>query len=175
MTDATVDTATTDSAETEADTQGSPEALGDGGKKALDSEREARKQADKDARAAKAELKKLQTTLQEIEDRDKPELEKAATAASRASADRDEALRERDEAIVSLLRFQVAAEKGLTGEAVELLSGSSREELESRADAIVALIEGAKPKGGPHVPEEGKTPEGVSDADVLARQIMLGQ
>jgi len=170
MTDNTnTDSATeTAAADTTQAVEGSPEALGEAGKKALDAEREARKQADKAAKAAAAELKKLQDRLQQFEDRDKSELDKASEAAARAA-------KERDDAVVALLRYEVAAEKGLTGDAVNLLSGGSREELEARADSILKIIEGAKPKSGPVVREEGKTPDSALDTDSLARGILLGQ
>lgn len=38
-------------------------------------------------------------------------------------------------------RLEVASERGITGDAVNLLTGSSREEIEAKADALLALIE----------------------------------
>lgn len=176
MTDATntESTETTTAPVEGAATEGSPEALGEGGKKALDAEREARKEADKAARAAKAELKALAAEVEALKDRDRTDIERAEAAKKRDQEEKDALARERDEAVTALLRYEVAAEKGLTGEAVNLLSGGSREELEARADSILALLDAAKPKNGPVVPAEGKSPAGVTDTDAFARELLLG-
>lgn len=47
---------------------------------------------------------------------------------------------EAESAKTALLRYEVAAEKGIPSEAIRLLAGSSREELEEAADALVALM-----------------------------------
>lgn len=55
----------------------------------------------------------------------------------------DELARERSEASnarAELLRLQVAAKHGLSGDALDLLSGSTEEELESRAEKLKSLI-----------------------------------
>lgn len=45
------------------------------------------------------------------------------------------------------LRLEVASERGIAGDAVALLTGSTREEIEAKADALLALIESnSKPK-----------------------------
>lgn len=75
----------------------------------------------------------------EFEDRDKTELQKAverAEAAERAAT----------KATGQLLRFRVAAEKGLTGDWADRLRGESQEELEADADR---LLEQLKPAGPP--------------------------
>ena len=176
MTDATTNTEavdTTTDVDT-ADTQDSPEVLGEGGKKALEAEREARKKAEKDRRAADAQLKSLTAEVEALKDRDRTDIERAEAAKKRDQEEKDALARERDEAVTALLRYEVAAEKGLTGEAVNLLSGGSREELEARADSILALLDAAKPKNGPVVPAEGKSPAGVTDTDAFARELLLG-
>lgn len=54
---------------------------------------------------------------------------------------------EAEAARISLLRYEIAAEKNIPAEAIRLLNGSSREELEEAADALVALIAAqSKPK-----------------------------
>jgi hypothetical protein len=50
------------------------------------------------------------------------------------------ARKEAESAKVSLLRYEVAAAKGIPAEAVKLMSGASREELEESADTLMALI-----------------------------------
>lgn len=134
------------------------EPLGEPGKAALVAEREARKTAEK-------ELKALRGKVQEFEDRDKTELERAQAAVEAAA-------RERDEATSALLRYEVAAEKGVPNDALPLLSGSTREELEAKADSILSLIKASKP--GPVVPLEGKSPDRGTDVDQMARDILLG-
>lgn len=47
---------------------------------------------------------------------------------------------EAESARVALLRYEVAAEKNIPSEAIRLLNGSTREELEEAADALVALM-----------------------------------
>ena len=94
-----------------------PDDLGEAGKKALDKERVARREAEKQA-------KDLADRLAAIEDKDKSEVErltaKAADAEKRAS-----------DAEAKVLRFEVAAEKGVKA---KWLTGASREELEAAAD-----------------------------------------
>lgn len=132
--------------------------MGEPGKAALVAEREARKTAEK-------ELKALKSRVQEFEDRDKTELERAQAAAEAAA-------RERDEATAALLRYEIAAEKGVPNDALALLTGSTREELEAKADSILALVKTVKP--GPVVPQEGTAPANVAGTDELARNILLG-
>lgn len=91
--------------------------LGDGGKKALDAERKARREAETKA-------KDLETRLQALEDREKTELQKAIERAETAE-------RKITDAEAKSLRLEVAAEKGVKA---RWLTGSTREELESAAD-----------------------------------------
>ncbi len=59
--------------------------LGDAGQKALTTEREARKAAEREAREAKAAREAAEKKVQEFEDAKKSELEKAQAAAERAA------------------------------------------------------------------------------------------
>jgi ElaB/YqjD/DUF883 family membrane-anchored ribosome-binding protein len=117
------------------------EPLGDGGKKALDAEREARRQADK----ALADLRK------EIEDSKKTAEQKASDALNAAQ-------RTADENAARALRYEVAAAKGLDLSLAARLSGTTKEELEADADSLMALIPKAPtppaPPAGPVVPGE---------------------
>jgi hypothetical protein len=47
---------------------------------------------------------------------------------------------EAESARTALLRYEIASEKNIPAEAIKLLSGSTREELEEAADALVALM-----------------------------------
>lgn len=47
---------------------------------------------------------------------------------------------EAEQASAKVLRYEVATEKGIPAEALDLLTGSSREDLEAAADKLIALI-----------------------------------
>lgn len=116
------------------------EPLGAPGLAALKSEREAKAIAEKRAAAAEARIK-------EFEDRDKTEAQKAADALAAAQA-------ELAELTVAKTRAEVAAAKGVPA---NLLSGSSQEELEASADALIAFR--GEPAKGPVIPGQGKAPD----------------
>ena len=101
--------------------------------------RERSKFADYDEVKAKADK------LAEIEAANLTEAEK--TAARLEAAEKRAA-----ELEIKASRAEVAAEKGVPA---ELLSGSTREELEASADALIAFK--GVPASGPYVPAEGKS------------------
>jgi hypothetical protein len=117
--------------------------------------RELRKQAaDSRTRAVEAEEK-----LKEIADREKSESERLTEQATTAKA-------EAEEAKAKLLRFEIAAERELDLRAAGFLTGTTREEIEARADELVALLaERAEPKkptldgGARKTPEKRGSPE----------------
>ncbi len=134
--------------------------LGDGGKKAIDAERDARKKAEADLNALR----------QEIEDSKKTADQKAADALAAARA-------EAEQSRAQALRYEVAARKGLDLALAARLTGSTKEELEADAEALMALIpkaQQAETPNGPTVP--GQQPGGPqapatitqSDLDALA-------
>lgn len=112
------------------DTDGA-EDLGDAGKKALDRERKARRDAEK-------QLSDLQTRLKEIEDKDKGEVEKLREENAQLEKDLADVRAQK-------LRLEVAAEKGVKP---RWLTGSTREEIEQAADEYLE----------DHPPAEGATP-----------------
>lgn len=117
-----------------------PADLGDAGKKALEAERKAR-------RDAEAQLKQIQDELQSIKDRDKSDGEKLAeklAAAEKRAADAE----------TKALRLEVAAEKGVKA---RWLTGSTREELEQAADEYLA----------DHPPATGDKPAPAKPAEDL--------
>lgn len=88
---------------------------------------------------------------------------------------------EAESARTALMRYEIASEKGIPAEAISLLQGSSREELEEAADSLLKLIANqSKPK--PPLPDElqGKPASGapgqITDRNVLksmtAQEIM---
>lgn len=70
----------------------------------------------------------------EYETSQKSDHEKLADELARVKA-------EASQASLTLLRYEVATEKGLHGAALDLLTGSTREELEANAEKLNSLIE----------------------------------
>ncbi|HLP97661.1 MAG TPA: hypothetical protein VK149_04370 [Sideroxyarcus sp.] len=90
----------------------------------------------------------------EYEAAQKPEQERVAEQLAAAKA-------EAESARTTLMRYEVAAEKKIPAEAVKLLSGSSREELEEAADALLALIAQSKPNTPKPNEMQGKPATGL--------------
>lgn len=151
------DTSTT--TETTTTTTDQPDDLA-GLRSALDKERSARRDAEKTARENADAAKRLAL----FEDAQKSETQKLAERAERAERDTRAAQ-------VGMLRYKVAAAKGLTGDAVEFLSGGSEEELAANADRLLALVGGSSAappspslSGGP------RPPAPALDMNTLIRQ-----
>lgn len=105
------------------------------------------------------EAASYRTKLKEIEDRDKSETQKAA--------DEAEAARKRAEtAETKLLRFEVAAAKGLPPKWAPRLSGSTKEELEKDADELLKEVTPTPDFGGGPRGESA----GGNDMDSLMRR-----
>lgn len=131
------------------------EGLGEGGKKALSAEREARKAAEKTA----AELK---AKLDEIEQANLSDLEKAQQAATAAQ----ERLAEIES---KALRQKVAIEKGVPAKWVDRLRGSTEEELAADADLILADIQQSPTTPKPDLSQGSQgTPQPATTADKFA-------
>ena len=97
--------------------------------------------------------------IEELEARDQSELEKAQTKAAKLE-------QAKVEAEAKLLRYEVAAEKDVPAEALDFLTGNTREELEAKADKLLELVKSRNntPEpdfdGGAREPaEENLTPE----------------
>lgn len=100
------------------------------------------RQLRREASGYRGRLAELEEQVQEFADKDKSEqerlAEKAATAEQRAA-----------EAEIRLLRYEVATEHGLDMQAAAFLTGSTREELELRAEELGKLLDKApKPSAG---------------------------
>lgn len=120
------------------------EPLGAPGLSALKSERERADAAEKAARDALAKV-------QEYEDRDKSEAQKQQEALERAQ-------RELAELTVAKTRAEVAAARGVPA---DLLNGSTQEELEASADALIAF-KGEQQVQKLIIPNEGGSPSSRS-------------
>ena len=112
------------------------------------------------AEAAKyrTEAQEAKAKAQEYEDAQKSELERAQDKLQQIES-------AKAEAEAKLLRYEVATEKGIQGSLMDLLVGSSKEELEAKADLILENVKPADaPKatfdGGPREPApDPKTPD----------------
>lgn len=129
------------------------EPLGAPGLAALKSEREAKAAAEKRAAAAEARIK-------EFEDAQKTEAEKQAERLA-------EFERENAELKSAKTRAEVAAAKGVPA---ALLTGSTQEELEASADALIAF-KGAQEPQKLIVPGEGRSPDLPLNGDGLEESL----
>lgn len=116
--------------------------LASGGKSALNAERKARRDAER-------QLKDVSTRLAELESRDKSEIERLRDEVERLKG-------ESEAASSALMRADVAFEKGLSPVQAKRLMGVTREELEADADEILAMFQAPAlaPKSRP-TPREG--------------------
>lgn len=132
--------------------------LGDGGKKALQSEREARKAAEKLASDREARIKELEDAGKSADDKER---ERIANL-EKSDRDKDVAIAERD---AKLMRYEIAAAKGLDLKAALRLQGSTKEEIEADADefakAFVSGGVGEVPGAGARGSTEVKTTPGI--------------
>ena len=115
-----------------------------------------------------AELEAKAKKLDEIEEANRTELDKANARA-------DAAEKERDQIRSDKLRLEVASKHGITGDYLDLLTGTSEEELEAKAIKVAALIPAettTEPTGirELHVAAEGKSPTALA-SDPLAAML----
>lgn len=123
----------------------------------------------KKLRAEAAENRRLareaSAKVEEYESANASELEKAHKA-------REKAEKEAADSKAKLLRFEVATDKQVPAEAVDLLTGSTREELEAQADKLLALAAKSKSAdfdGGAREPApDSRPPEQQHNEAVLA-------
>lgn len=111
--------------------------------------------------AAKKQAQELAAKLKEYEDRDKTEQQKLAEAKEQAEKDAAAATQE-------LMKYRVAAAKGLNPKLADLLTGSTQEEMEAKADL---LLEHAKPPVDPSTFDggaRGPAPEEKDPAKLAA-------
>lgn len=95
----------------------------------------------------------------EYEQSQKSEHEKLAEELARAKA-------EASQASATLLRYEIAAEKGIPNAALDLLTGSTREELAANADKLLSLIaDQSKPKSP--LPDENQGKPAPAAVDQL--------
>jgi hypothetical protein len=132
---------TDDPAKGKPDTKTDDADLGDGGKKALDAERKARREAEQ-------KNKDLEARLAKLED---PNAKSEADQLKEQMAKLQEDL---EEERILRLRTEVAAEKGLTAAQAKRLTGSTKEELEEDADDLLEAF--PAPEKGDEDDSDGK-------------------
>lgn len=128
------------------------------------------KQLRREAAANRNKVSELEERLNEIEDRDKSEAEKKSEKLTAAE-------RRAEEAETRLLRVEIARERGLDLDAAAFLTGSTREEIEHRAEELGKLLadKGGKPStgfdgGARQIVPETKKPEEAHN-DLLLRSL----
>ena len=144
---------TTDITGAEGPADGAPDApLGEPGKKALQAERDARRQAEQQAAA-------LQAQIDAINAEKLTDLEKAQQSAADAAARADEATRE-------ALRYRYAAKHGISDEDAALfLTGADEATISAQAERLAATLTAPKTpmpdlsQGGHGKPPAGSTAE----------------
>lgn len=119
----------------------------------VDWKKEARKW---EARAKEANaLKEDAERWREYEQSQKSEHEKLAERLASAETTASEA-------VAKLIRYEVAAQKGIPADALDLLNGSTRDELEVAADKLLSLIaDQSKPKLRPDTNQGQPAPSNV--------------
>ena len=137
--------ATSGAGSTEGATPDTP--LGDGGQAALDKERDARREAERQTR-------EYRRRIAELEDAGKPELERASSALKRAEAERDthaqrvaELERQLADRDVADLRRKVAVEVGLPADMADRLRGDNLQALRGDAKKLAESISAGRPVG----------------------------
>jgi hypothetical protein len=113
-----------------------------------------------EAAQRRIEVQQLKEQLEERDERDKTEIEKALSKATKAE-------QAKAAAETALLRYQVAAEKQIPGEALDLLNGTTREELEASADKILNLVK-SRPENNEQPDFDGGVREPAPDPDPAA-------
>jgi hypothetical protein len=145
--------------------QGDPDKLGDGGKKALETERAARKAAEARAATAESRVTELETQIGSLEATHQQALEAATQAASDAESRATSA--ESD-----TLRYKVALETGVPARHIGRLQGDTEEALREDAASFVADIVPGKTTPKPDLSQgpQGDAPK-QSTADQFASQL----
>jgi len=135
------------------DRQQGEDRLGEAGKRALHTERQAR-------RAAERELAELRKRLQAYEDREKTELQKAQEAAERYQA-------ELRAARVANARLMAAAMHNIPPDLIDLLGDGTDEEIEARAKLLAERLAAAQQPAPTPAPAPAQRPEPTRPVESL--------
>lgn len=145
------------------------EPLGEPGKKALVAERDARKQAEKDRDAALARIKEFEDAGKTDDQKLRDEFEQIRTSLDTITKERDALVSEK---ATSKLRAEVLEAKEVPERLRKWVKGSTKEELETAADAVLADFRDENPVNIPGPKKRETTPKvGVSAGGDLYDQL----
>lgn len=138
------------------------EDLGDAGKKALESERAARRETEK-------QLKTLQSQLEELQDAGKSDAEKLKRKLEREQSEREALQAELAARDRALLVREVADEVGLPTRLAARVQGEDRDAMLADARELMGLVAPEGPRKPAPVPEAGAVHGSTrSNADVFS-------
>ena len=143
-------------------TRDGAEDLGDAGKKALESERAARRETEK-------QLKTLQSQLEELQDAGKSDAEKLKRKLEREQSEREALQAELAARDRALLVREVADEVGLPTRLAARVQGEDRDAMLAEARELMGLVAPEGPRKPAPVPEAGAVHGSTrSNADVFS-------
>ena len=131
--------------------------LGDAGKKALEAERAARRETEK-------QLKVLQAQLEELQDAGKSDAEKLQRKYERAQQEREALQAELEARDRALLVREVADEVGLPARLAARIQGEDRDSMLADAKELMELVVPEGPRKPTPVPEAGRVGGSTPDA-----------
>ena len=143
-------------AETTAPETPEPDSLGEGGKKALEAERAARKEAERAAADLAAKVKEFEDAQKSEAERTAEALAEAQTRAAKAEAE--------------ALRLRVAAETELPADLHEFLSGDTEDELRAKAEKLKAATAAGVRRPQPD-PSQGAKPNGSGPSQLTSADL----
>lgn len=148
------DEQTTDNKDVEQQSKPNDE-LGEKGIKALQAEREARQQAEKDAAAREQELFAMREKLQQFEDAQRTDEEKREHALNEAREQNLKLQKQLEELNHRNMVMRVAAEAELPSDLVDRLRGETEDELREDAKSLKKLVAPKTSGKFSRVPEAG--------------------
>lgn len=132
--------------------------LGEGGKKALSAEREARKAAEESAKALQAQLDEIKAAQMSDLEKAQAQAKSYEEAAAKATAE--------------ALRWRVAAKHGISDEDAEtFLTGSDEESLTRQAERLASLSTPAPTTPKPDLSQAGKGNPPALNSDDLEQSL----
>lgn len=153
------ETQTEETTSTEAQTTEEPQGSKETDWKAEARKWEARAKASKGDSEDAAKWREYEASLKPAQERLAEELAAEKARAESASA--------------ALLRYEIAAERGISGDATRLLKGTTREELEAEADLLQSLLANqSKPKTPMPDENQGKPSSAAAVGQITDRAIL---
>lgn len=123
----------------------------------------------------RTEAQEARSKIEEYESANQTELEKLTGKLTKEAKAREDAERK-------LLRYEVAADKEIPADALDLLTGDTREELEAKADKLLELVKSRTTDtqepdfdGGPREPTADPKPPDQAHNDFITKLLTGGQ